>query len=120
MARRWIEAGGAFQFPFMGAASRSLQGERGIVCPKCAQTTLRAYFHAFDREKDVGTIWVWCPKCRTTAHLPRVIPKVALGPDPFSELSREEFARLETKSGEHLLDRLDRLWTQGQLRPRGD
>jgi hypothetical protein len=117
MARRWIEAGGVFQFLFMGAASRSLRGERGIVCPKCEQTTLRAYFHAFDRENQMGTIWVWCPECRTTAHLSRVTPKVALGPDPFAELSRDEFARLETDSSKHLLDRLERLWTQGQLDP---
>ena len=60
---RWTQAGGPYQFPFMGAASRSLKGERDIDCPKCGAAKLRSYFHVFDREAQLGSIWVWCPAC---------------------------------------------------------
>lgn len=110
---RWTEAGGPHQFPFMGAASRTLAGERAIACPRCAEGTLRGYLHAFKPETRSGTLWVWCPRCRTTTHLPRVTPKVEVGPDPFADLSREQFEALER--GEPLLDRLERLWDRGAL-----
>jgi hypothetical protein len=45
---------------------------------------------------------------------------VKLGPDPFGDLSRDEFERLEARSGEHLLDRLERLWTEGKLGTRSE
>lgn len=106
---RWIEAGGPHQFTFMGAASRTLRGERGIDCPKCGAATLRSYFHVFNPAKRTGTVWVWCAACRTTAHLPRVTPTVDLGPDPFARLSLEQFAALESDPDEAFLDRLDRL-----------
>ena len=99
----------------MGAASRSLRGERDIVCPKCGAAKLRSYFHMFNAAKRTGTIWVWCPACRTTAHLPRVTPTADLGPDPFADLSLDQFAALETNRNETLLDRLDRLWRDGKV-----
>lgn len=110
---RWTQAGGPYQFPFMGAGSRTLAGEHEIACPRCAEATLRGYFHAFKPETGRGTLWVWCPRCRTTTHLPRVTPKAEVGPDPFADLSLEQFDALERS--EPLLDRLDRLWEQGAL-----
>jgi hypothetical protein len=113
--RRWTEAAGPHQFPFMGAASRSLKGERALLCPKCAAAELRFYYHEFKPDKRTGTIWVWCPACATTCHLPRVTPKVDLGPDPFAALSLEQFAALEADPSERFLDRLDRLWSHGKI-----
>ncbi|TMQ08803.1 MAG: hypothetical protein E6J90_10315 [Deltaproteobacteria bacterium] len=112
---RWIEAGGPYQFPFMGAASRTLRGERDIDCPKCGAARLRAYFHVFNPTKRTGTIWVWCRACRTTSHLPRVTLAADLGPDPFAQLTLEQFAALESDPAEPLLDRLDRLVDDGTI-----
>jgi hypothetical protein len=112
---RWTQAGGPHQFAFMGAASRTLRGDRDIECPKCARATLRWYYHVFNLAKRTGTMWVWCPACYTTGHLPRVTPTVDPGPDPFSALSLAQFAALEADPTEPLLDRLDRLATQGVL-----
>ncbi|HEX4423330.1 MAG TPA: hypothetical protein VH165_35715 [Kofleriaceae bacterium] len=106
---RWTEAGGPHQMAFMGAASRTLRGEREIACPKCGAAELRAYFHLFNAAKRTGTIWVWCPACRTTGHLPRVTPAVELGPDPFAGLSLEQFAALELDPHKGLIDRLEEL-----------
>ena len=111
--KKWIEAGGAHQFPFMGAASRMLKGERAIACPQCGAAALRGYVHLFQPATRTGTIWVWCSTCRTTIHLPRVTPQVDLGPDPFAALTLDELDALER--AEPLLDRLDRLWDQGAL-----
>jgi hypothetical protein len=113
--KRWTEAGGPHQFAFMGAASRTLRGERGIDCPKCGQAKLRSYFHVFNAAKGTGTIWVWCPSCRTTCHLPRVVPSGEVPRDPFASYSLEQFAELETQSKEPFLDRLDRLWDAGKM-----
>ncbi|HEX3757201.1 MAG TPA: hypothetical protein VHW23_00785 [Kofleriaceae bacterium] len=112
---RWTEAGGPHQFAFMGAASRTLRGERDIDCPKCGAAKLRAYFHVFNVAKRTGTIWVWCPACHTTGHLPRVTPTVEVGSDPFAQLSLEQFAALEADPKEQLLDRLDRLVSNGTI-----
>lgn len=111
----WVQAGGPHQFPFMGAASRSLSGEGPIECPKCHQGTIRAYFHMFKPEARTGTIWVWCAACRTVCHLPRVTPKVDLGPDPFASLSLAQFGALEADASEPFLDRLERLWHENEL-----
>jgi hypothetical protein len=99
----------------MGAASRTLAGERGIRCPKCNEEELRAYFHEFDPQRRRGTIWVWCPRCRVTAHLPRVTPKADLGPDPFRGLSLEQFAAVEADTNEPFMDKLDRLWNERKI-----
>jgi len=112
---RWLEAGGTHQFAFMGAASRTLRGERSIDCPKCGAAKLRAYFHMFNPGKRTGTVWVWCTRCRTTAHLPRVTPTVGLGPDPFARLSLEQFDALESDPAESFIDRLDRLVDDGTI-----
>jgi len=42
-------------------------------------------------------VWVWCPACCTTGHLPRVTLTVDLDPDPFASLSLGQFAALESK-----------------------
>jgi hypothetical protein len=112
---RWIDAGGPHQFAFMGAASRTLRGERDIDCPKCGAARLRSYFHVFNPAKRTGTIWVWCPACHMTGHLPRVTPTVEVGSDPFADLSLEQFAALEADPKEPLLDRLDRLVGDGTI-----
>lgn len=113
--KKWTEAGGPYQFAFMGAASRSLRGEGSIKCPKCRQTMLRTYFHMFNLPAGTGTVWVWCPACRTTCHLSRVTPHSDMGKDPFAHLSLAQFAALEQNHDEPFLDRLDRLWKEGML-----
>jgi hypothetical protein len=115
MMNQWVEAGGSYQFPFMGAGSRIINGDYIIDCPKCGQARLRFYFHIFKPEQGTGTIWVWCPNCRTTCHLPRVKPHVPGFPDPFKDLGLEEFAGVEMNETEPFLDRLDRLWSEGVL-----
>ena len=113
--KKWIEAGGPYQFPFMGAAGRSLRGEGPIECPKCRQAVVRAYFHVFDPSAGTGTIWVWCPSCRTKCHLYRVTPDAPMGTDPFAHLSLDEFEALELDRDEPFFDRLERLWNEGKL-----
>ena len=109
MSRRWVEAGGDHQVPFLKAAARVLKGAT-VACPKCGHEPLRRYFHAFRPEAGTGTLWVWCPACSTTTHLPRVTPTAPMPPDPFAHLSLREFADLELGGGSSLLDRLDQLW----------
>jgi hypothetical protein len=115
MGKRWKQAGGALQIPFLGAGSRLLSEKDPIACPGCDNVSLRYYFHVFNQDKRQGTLWFWCSACRTTCHLPRVIPKVAMPNDPFHDLDLEEFARLEMELGEPFQDRLDRMWTEGLL-----
>jgi hypothetical protein len=113
MRSRWIHAGGTLQLPFMTAAARALRGQLA-PCPKCS-AELRAYFHVFNVKEKKGTIWLWCGACHLHTHLPRTRPQVAFQ-DPFAELSLDEFAALELDSGQPLLDRLEALWTTGQLK----
>jgi hypothetical protein len=115
MTKKWTDAGGDHQMRFMGAASKTLDGVTSIVCPKCKEADLRSYFHAF-KPDGKGTVWVWCPRCRTTAHLPRVTRDKYKGSDPFAALTRDQFEELE-RSKEPLLDRLDRLWDEGKIGP---
>jgi hypothetical protein len=115
MGRRWVEAGGEWQVPFMIAAGRVLKGEQ-VRCPKCGAATLRHYFHAFDKRESRGTLWVWCPACHTSCHLPRVVPTGPPQADPFADLDLEEFAALELAPDEGILDRVDRMWEEGTLR----
>ena len=115
MAKRWVEAGGAFQVPFMAVGSKVLEGKPPDPCPQCAHVPLRYYFHEFNRSRRQGTLWVWCSNCRTSCHLPRVTPRGTMPKDPFVGLGLEDFARLETESGEPLLGRLDRMWDEGVL-----
>lgn len=93
-----------------------LKGETRLPCPRCGKADLRFYFHAFQRDRGTGTFWVWCPACGTTSHLPRVKPAGDMPKDPFQDLGLEDFARLELDPDEPLLDRLDRLWDQGDLK----
>jgi hypothetical protein len=116
VTRKWIEAGGAYQLPCMKAAGRVLKGEQVVLCPKCRDANLRYYFHAFDKSRGEGTIWVWCPSCHLTCRLRRVSPMGPRQQDPFAVLDLDQFANLELTPGEPLLDRLDRLWDEGILR----
>jgi len=115
MAKRWTEAGGEYQLLFMSAASRLIKVDENIECPKCKQSTIRFYFHVFNKNKGTGTIWIWCPNCRTTLHLPRVKPEGLIFPDPFSNLSIEEFAEIEQDTRISFMDRLDKLWNIGKI-----
>jgi len=115
MSQKWAEAGGQNHFAFMGAASRILNGDNKINCPKCAKGTLRFYFHIFDKKKGTGTLWVWCHFCRTNTHLPRVILKARNIRDPFINMSLEEFAQLELSETDNFIDRLDLLWDEGKI-----
>lgn len=114
MARPWTHAYGEFQLPFLAAAGRALRGQLG-ACPKC-QAPLRTYFHVFQVNEDKGTLWLWCGNCHLHAHLPRVQLQCAL-PDPFGDLSKAEFAQLESATDQTFLDRLETLWDRGDLRP---
>lgn len=115
MTKKWIEAGGEYQLPCMNAAGRVLKGEQ-VQCPKCHAANLRYYFHAFDKSRGRGTIWVWCPNCHLTCHLPRVSPMGLRQDDPFAALDLDQFAELELNPRETLLDRLNRMWDEGALR----
>jgi hypothetical protein len=112
---RWIEAGGPQQFALLGAARRVLRGEQDIDCPGCGMAKLRAYFHVFNVVTRTGEIWVWCPACHTTGHLPRVTPTADVGSDPFANPSLEQFAALESDPSESFLDRLDRFVGNGTI-----
>jgi hypothetical protein len=114
MPHQWIEAGGKFQVPFMAACQRLARGEE-VICPKCGAALLRAYFHAFHSDGR-GTLWAWCPNCRTKCHLPRVLSATLQPLDPFAKLSTEQFAELELNPSETFADRLDRMWNAGTLR----
>ena len=114
MARTWIHAGGAYQIPFMAAASRALR-EPPPACPQCG-SALRAYFRVINRAQSTGSIWVWCGSCGTHVTLPRVKPTRTFV-DPFAELPDGEFVALETNSKEAFLDRLERMWNDGTLLP---
>jgi len=113
--QRWVEAGGEYQVPFMLAARRVLQGQP-IRCPRCGKADLRFYFHALNPALGQGTLWVWCPACRTKCHLPRVTPSQPQT-DPFGNYPPERFERLEFDTRESFLDRLNRLWDEGALAP---
>lgn len=114
MKRTWIHAGGEYQIPFMAAASRALR-EPLPACPRC-RAALRAYFHVINRSQSTGSIWVWCGSCGTHVTLPRVKPTRTFV-DPFVALPDDEFIALETSRDEAFLDRLERMWNDGTLRP---
>lgn len=109
------EAGGSVQVSFLAAGNRLLKNSSPSDCPGCGGGRLRYYFHEFNRPRSQGTLWLWCPDCGSTCHLPRVTPSVSMPPDPLAALGLEEFARLETESDEPFQDRLDRLWREGKL-----
>jgi hypothetical protein len=48
--------------------------------------------------------------------LPRVKPTISF-PDPFADVLRGEFGALEMSNEDPFLDRLERLWNDGSLRP---
>jgi len=112
---QWREACAELQIKLFGAASKILKGEPSGACPNCGLADLRYYYHIFKQDKNTGTIWVWCPNCGMTTHLPRVEAKGFRFPDPFRNLSLHEFADVETGGGKHLLDRLDDLWNASAL-----
>lgn len=114
MSTKWVPAYGEHQLPFLGAASRVLRGELPL-CPKC-HASLRAYFHVFQPETGKGSLWAWCGTCGMYVTLPRVKPTVSF-PDPFADVPRGEFGALEMSSNEPFLDRLERMWNNGTLRP---
>ena len=76
---------------------------------------MRHYYHVFDKNRRTGSLWVWCQHCGTHCHLPRVSPSGRDYQDPFEELDIHEFAALELDEQEGFLDRLDRMWDEGQL-----
>lgn len=109
----WRESYGGLRLPFMGAAGKILDGNFNVDCPNCHKSTLRFYYHEFNKEEGTGTFWAWCPNCRLVTHLPRVEPEGWRYPDPFQDVS--DFGGLEDGSGEPLVARLDKLWVQGKI-----
>lgn len=59
-----------------------------------------------------------CGTCGMHATLPRVKPMLIF-PDPFADIPRGEFGALETNREEPFFDRLERMWSDGTLRPPG-
>lgn len=112
----WVEAGGDHQIPFIRAARQLLHG-KSICCPKCGKADLRFYFHTMKPELGQGTLWVWCPACRTKCHLPRITPSAVPQTDPFANLSLTKFAEVELDPRESFQDRLNRMWEEGSLLP---
>ena len=109
----WRESYGGLKLPFMGAAGKILDGNFHVDCPNCHKSTLRFYYHEFNKGEGTGTLWAWCPNCRLVTHLPRVEPQGWRFPDPFRDIS--DFGELEGGSGEPLVARLDELWVQGKI-----
>jgi hypothetical protein len=113
--REWRESYGELRLPFFSAAGQIVDGNFQVDCPNCHQAALRFYYHVFNKAKDTGTLWAWCPNCRMTTHLPRVQPEGWCFPDPFAALSLDEFAEFDASSGGPLVERLDKLWAQGKI-----
>ena len=114
MKQKWVQAGGEYQLPFIGAATCPLEGDFETPCPRCHEASLRFYFHVFNPTKATGTLWVWCPVCKTVCHLPRVnpAPETGVWTDPYKNLPNEEFGQLESDENEGFFDRLERLWAE--------
>lgn len=112
---KWVPAYGEHQLPFLGAASRVLQGNFH-PCPKCG-AELHAYFHVLQSRTGKGSLWVWCATCHMYTTLPRVKP-IQIFPDPFAEVPRGEFGAMEMSREEPFFDRLERMWSNGELQPR--
>jgi hypothetical protein len=115
MSAPWIEAGGSDQLALMGAASRAVEGELDIACPRHEGERLRFYFHRLNELSGTGTMWVWCHTSRIASHIPRVKPTHSRLRDPFADLTIEQFAALELDPETRFLDRLDRLWEEGAI-----
>ncbi len=109
MQRRWTEAGGQFRFSFMKAVSQIYEGEYLITCPKCQQAMLRFYYHIMSPARRTGTLWVWCPSCRTVFHSPYLDPPVFQ--DPFESMDPTDLAQ----HGEGFYDLVNRLWEEGRI-----
>lgn len=102
------------QLLFLGAASRIAQTGNSVGCPACAAGPLRFYHHVLSKERGTGTLWVWCPTCGRTTHLPRIRWRHEVR-DPLAAMSEDAFIQLEKDMSELWLDRLDRLWEAGDI-----
>ncbi|MBY0320039.1 MAG: hypothetical protein K2X72_15050 [Reyranella sp.] len=109
----WRESFGELKLPFMGAAGKILDGNFHVDCPNCHKSTLRFYYHEFNKQKGTGTLWAWCPSCRVMTHLPRVEPAGRHFPDPFRDI--DDFGKLEGRNDDPLVARLDKLWDDGKI-----
>ena len=109
----WRDSYGELKLPFMGAAGKILDGNFHVDCPNCHKSTLRFYYHEFNKQKGSGTLWAWCPNCRVTTHLPRVEPEGWRFPDPFRDI--DDFGKLEIRNDAPLVGRLDKLWDEGKI-----
>ena len=109
----WRESFGDLKLPFMGAAGKILDGNFHVDCPNCHKSTLRFYYHEFNKQKGTGTLWAWCPNCRVTTHLPRVESGGWRYPDPFRAI--DDFGKLEGRNADPLVGRLDKLWDEGKI-----
>jgi hypothetical protein len=114
MSMEWVSAYGVHELAFVGAANRALRGVFG-PCPRC-NGALRSYFHVFQSQTGKGTLWLWCSTCGMHTTLTRVKPALRF-PDPFAGLARREFGVLEADGEERFFDRLERMWSDGILRP---
>jgi len=74
---------------------------------------LRFYYHELVKGGRIGSSYYWCQDCKKFGH--------ATGPclsgqfsydDPFGDVSREEFGKLER---DDWFGRLNRLWVSGVL-----
>jgi hypothetical protein len=94
---------------FRRAAAQLLDNVERPTCPDCGNH-IRFYRHVFQRDKLIGTIWVWCGSCHIWIH--ERLKFAAQFPDPLEHLSLLEFAELESNNW---LSTLDKLWTEKKI-----
>src|SRR5437667_277843 len=84
---QWETAfGQEMHLQFARAAGKILAEGSSGPCPLCEKSHLRFYCHKFDAEKNRGTIWVWCPRCKKWDHLSRLVLDFSYL-DPYAEIS---------------------------------
>ena len=74
-------------------------------CPLCNDVPLRFYMHQLSQGRAVGTIWVWCPRCRVWSHLR--VPMSLKTTGPFSGKTLTEMSSVMTSKW---ISELDILW----------
>jgi hypothetical protein len=86
-------------------------GER--FCSSCGRLSLRFYYHELSKTGRIGSSYFWCPNCKKAAHStgPRLSGQFDYN-DPFDELGREEFGKMEAHNW---YDHLDTLWDSKTL-----
>ena len=94
---------------FWRVGIESLQGRVTGHCPRCGDDAVRYYAHHFEDNR--SALWVWCSACHEWSVASNMNLELSFS-DPYADASLAEFEQME-RSG--WLDRLDGLWSNGQL-----